>query len=199
VSLDGLSTAPAGQQVQLSLSIDLTGVPGPCGSSSNAVLGGYVVPVKYDPHFLKFVGASACSSPQFRAAPTTTDASSANATGQVVITAVQTSSSAPTGASRVATLNFETVATGFTKAAPGGAMSLSSAFQSCSGVLADPVLLPARATGVALQLVGAIPTLGEPGLIALALTLCFLGARVLRRRASAIRRSALTKNLRSSS
>lgn len=114
VRLDDWSSAPAGQQVQLSLSIDVTG---------------------------------------------------ANAAGQVVVTAVQTSSSAPTGASCVARLNFETVATGVTKTAPGGAMSLSSAFQSCSGVLADPVLLPARAAGgLEFQIVGAIPTLGGPGL-----------------------------------
>ncbi len=181
VSLTGPATAVVGDEFSASLTIDVTGVSGPCGAGSGAVLGGYVVPVLFDPHELSFVGASSCSSPQFSATPTTTDPATANATGQVIVTADQTDTSAPTGASCVATLSFRAVGTGSTKLGPGGAISLSSAFQTCSGVLADPVRLPVRTVAIEQQIEGEpIPTLGPGGLVALALAVGYVALRSLR-------------------
>lgn len=168
------TTAPAaivGSQVVIDVNANLTGVTGSCAGSVPAVLGGYTLPVSFNNTQLQFVSAAACTSPQYAGAPTTTAPATANASGQVTVTASQINQSAPTGDVCVARLTFQVIGGNGTTLTPSTSGSLSSAVQTCSGSPTGPASIPFTVTGVTLAPGTAVPALSPLTIAALAMTL----------------------------
>lgn len=152
----------AGQTFTVEVNVDLSGITGGCsGTQVPAVLGGYAIPVNFNRTQVQFVSSSACSSPQFAGAPTTTDVTSANLAGRVSISASQTNQTAPAGNVCVARLTFaaldspgEVIIT--TESSP----SLSSSFQTCAAGSGGPASIPATSrglvTGISNEVAGSI-------------------------------------------
>ena len=152
---------------------NLTGVNGVCnGNSVPAVLGGYTIPINFNQAQVQFVSAAACNSPQFNAAPTATAPATANANGQVSITASQVNQAAPTGDVCVATLTFTSVNGSGATFTPQNTTVLSSAFQNCAGQgTGGPASIPYTTTPITIPPSTGIPTLSQLALAALAIAL----------------------------
>ncbi len=136
-----LNSIAAGDRVEVDLSVDLTSVAGRRGNGSPtpAVLGGYVIQVSFDRSHLRFESARG-GTREFAQEPTYRMPALANASGNVAIAGVQTSSESPAGKVHVATLTF-TALQGGMASVTATADSLSSAFQmpaaGPSGLLAS--------------------------------------------------------------
>lgn len=144
-----VSLSPAAQNIApganftVDVMVDLTGVTGTCAGAVPAILGGYVIPIDFDNTQVTYVGVAACPTapPQFAVAPTATAAGTANANGEVAISASQADPTGPTGLICVARLTFTlsltaTLPTTLTPDCVGtfNAFSLSSQFIiGCAG------------------------------------------------------------------
>ena len=139
----------AGETFTVDVEVDLTGITGGCGSAQvPAVLGGYAIPVSFNRTQVLFVSSAACDSPQFAAAPTTTDVTSANAVGRVSIASSQSAQLAPVGNVCVARLTFQALGQpGQTVIITEPAPSISSSFQTCSAGSGGPASIPATSRG----------------------------------------------------
>ncbi|MEO8216429.1 MAG: hypothetical protein ABI718_05040 [Acidobacteriota bacterium] len=93
-----------------------------------AVLGAYVVRIKFDPKSVSFVAVDADNDPYFSARPYFTAAEKANAQGWVRITAVQLSAQQPIGMVHVARAQFRELS-------PGGAETVRAEMESASSAL----------------------------------------------------------------
>jgi hypothetical protein len=158
-----------GQSFTVDVNVNLTGVSGTCGVSTAGVLGGYEIPISFDPAQVQFVSAAACTSPQFAAAPTATAAGTANSSGVVTVAASQTNQTAPTGQICVARLTFQSVGSDPTTLTPSGDATLSSAFQNCAGEgTAGPAAIPFTTTALNLLAATAVPLFSTTGMALLA-------------------------------
>jgi len=146
------ATTSAGGTIQLTLTIDLSGVTGqgPSGSTA-AVLGAYQVAVAFDKNLVRFNSATGGASSQFSSSPVFTNPSTANANGSVSLTASQTNSSAPTGSVSIAVLNFTALASG-TNTFTLSPTSLASAFQPPSS---GPTSIPGNGSTVNVSIINA--------------------------------------------
>lgn len=108
------TSASVGSSLQVTLSVDLTGVVGstPGGGTTPAVLGGYQIRISFPKTLLRFESASGGTSTGYTGTPITTDPLIANTIGSLASIAGQTSSSAPTGLSTVAVFSFTALAHG---------------------------------------------------------------------------------------
>lgn|GEM_PF-7060897 len=97
-------------------------------SVPNAILGGYVARITFDPAVLTFVSAAGGASPEFKADPAYTFTQKANETGVVRIAAAQTNQYGPTGKVSVAMVTFRELVA-------GGANSIKVTIESAASAL----------------------------------------------------------------
>ncbi|MBI5443127.1 MAG: hypothetical protein HY900_18165 [Deltaproteobacteria bacterium] len=158
VRLSAPSQVAAGAAFTVALRADLTGRTGTCAAATvPLVLGGYALSVRFDPTEVVFVSAAGGASSQFSTTPAYTSPGSANASGSVLLNAIQGNAAAPTGLVEVAVLTF--------RAAPGArsalltaqpaSVALTSAAQDCGGPgSAGPVSIPAVGESVSVSIAG---------------------------------------------
>lgn len=139
----------AGEMFTVEVEVDLSGITGGCGGTQvPAVLGGYAIPVSFNRTQVLFVSSAACDSPQFAAAPTTTDVTSANAVGRVSIASSHSTQLAPVGNVCVARLTFQALdRPGQTVIITEPSPSISSSFQTCAAGSGGPASIPATSRG----------------------------------------------------
>lgn len=157
VTLSAPARAASGSTFAVRLKVDLSGRTGTCGGSAvPLVLGGYSVPVRFDPGAVVFVSAEGGESAPFSSIPAHTSPGFANANGVVLLNAIQGEQHAPSGLVDVAVLVFQaTSLDGATLLAPEpGPVSLSSAMQDCPGGLAGPVSIPASGQPLTMSIGG---------------------------------------------
>lgn len=94
----------------------------------NAILGGYVARITFDPAVLTFVSAAGGATSEFKADPAYTYTQKANETGVLRVAAAQTSQVGPTGKVSVATLTFREIVA-------GGAGSVTVTIESAASAL----------------------------------------------------------------
>ncbi|MEO8216508.1 MAG: putative Ig domain-containing protein [Acidobacteriota bacterium] len=154
------ATVTVGSNILADLRVNLTGVTGkaPDTSSTSAVLGAYVITVQFDSSRLQYVSATGGITPEYGGLPTTN--TSQAGTGQITVSAVQNSSSSPTGLVYVAVVTFKAIAAGSASLQPS-ADSLSSAYQPPSS---GPANIPSTSSSSSVTVNGANqpPTITTP-------------------------------------
>lgn len=166
-----------GDTFTVDVHVDLRGITGTCNASTpDAVLSGYTIPIGFNSSDVEYVSASACTSAEFSSDPTATDAATANANGEVVLVATQTSQTAPANENVcVARVTFQAVSpsypTTLTTDLPG--LNLISTIMDCpGGGTAGPAPIPAEGGDVTLEVASAdIPALSPMALLLLAFSL----------------------------
>lgn len=170
-----LNSISAGDRVEVRVDVDLNNVLGRRGNGNTtpAVLGGYVIQVSFDRSHLRFESARGGAG-EFAQEPAYRMPALANASGNVAIAGVQTSSESPSGLVHVATLEFTAIASGAASVS-AIADSLSSAFQMpaagpagisasgaqlAMGILPSSSIIPAQLPTTIIPVVGSLPGSG---------------------------------------
>ncbi|HUO84344.1 MAG TPA: hypothetical protein VM534_04440 [Thermoanaerobaculia bacterium] len=172
-----------GEQFAVNVNVDLTGVTGTCDTATvDAVLNSYVIPIEFDSTRVQFLSAVSCGDPFFSADPSATNAATANANEEVIISSTISDPNNPTGDICVATLTFAALTTGETDLTVDlvNGFSLSSAFQDCAE--ADPTAIAATSSPLTLNITNPVPLLPLPSLALLAALLAMVGFFAVNRR-----------------